>query len=214
MLSTRDLTLRFDEIGRLAPKENEEEVLIQLQNELLLAKKQKKKRWITLGGFVFKFLPLIALLGALCLPVLSMYEGWSEGAGCLMTTGPLGEITMLPRTDCGFCKGIVDAPRVSNLSQEQFVKDFIHKNVPIVVTDAMANWTARDLFSYEYFRGLYKDNPHSLEADIDEGQFFQYSSDLHHLEDVFHLPEERMALEGKKWYIGWYVHRHTCVSVQ
>ena len=107
MTSTRYLTLRFDKIARLAPKDNEEEVLIRLQNELLLARKEKKEGWITLGGFIFKFLPLIALIGALYFLVLVVYEPWKDGAGCLMTTGGLGEVTMLPATDCGFCKDIV-----------------------------------------------------------------------------------------------------------
>ena len=199
-MSQRDLMLRFEEITRRALKEREEEVLAQLQSELLLARKLKGKRWITLGGFLFKFLPIVALLGALCYPMLSVYEG----GGCLVTMGPFGEIAMYPKTDCGFCKKLVEAPRVSNLGKEQFIKDFITKNIPIVVTDATGNWTAKELFSYEYFRDLYKDNPESLDSDIDQGQFFQYSSDLHHLHDVFHLPEDRMELEGKKWYIGWY----------
>lgn len=200
MISQRDLTLRFEEITRLALKGSEEEVLARLQSELLLARKLKKKSWITLGGFLFKFLPVVALLSALCYPMLLAYVG----DGCLVTMGPFGEIAMYPKIDCGFCKELVEAPRVSNLGKEQFIKDFINKNIPIVVTDATGNWTAKELFSYEYFRDLYRDNPESLESDIDQGQFFQYSSDLHHLDDVFHLPEDRTELEGKKWYIGWY----------
>ena len=200
MISPQDLTLRFEQITRLALKENKGEVINRLQSELLSARKLKKKKWITLGGFLFKFLPIVALLAALCYPALSVYEG----GACLVSTGPVGEIVMYPKTDCGFCKDLVEAPRLSNLSTEQFLKDFINKNTPVVVTDATGNWSARELFSYEYFRGLYMDNPESLESDLDQGQFFQYSSDLHHLDDVFHLPEDRVQLEGKKWYIGWY----------
>ena len=87
------------------------------------------------------------LLVALCYPVLSVYEG----GACLVGTGPVGEIVMHPRIDCGFCKELVEAPRLSNLSTEQFIKDFINKNTPIVVTDATGNWSARELFSNVYF---------------------------------------------------------------
>lgn len=199
LMNPQDLTLRFEEITRLAPKENAE-IIGRLQSELVLARKLKNKSWITLGGFLFKFLPIVALLVALCYPALSLYEG----GGCLVGTGPVGEIVMYPKTDCGFCKELVEAPRVSNLSKEQFIKDFISNNIPIVVTDATENWSARELFTYEFFRGLYMDNPESLDSDNDQGQFFQYSSDLHQLADVFDLPADRVELEGKKWYIGWY----------
>ena len=86
---------------------------------------------------------------------------------------------------------------------EDFVRKYVYTGVPIIVTDATNGWKARKLFTYSYFRELYADNPKSLEEDTKEGQFFAYRSDLNDLYDLFTLSDERAALRGKKWYIGW-----------
>lgn len=161
-------------------------------------------RYIPTPSFImFIVLPILFLL---TIPSLFAYSAIStirEGSHCISWWLPFDGLVSLPPTDCSFCAGVTEAPRLKNLSIEDFVHKYAYTGVPIIVTDATSRWRARKLFTYNYFKELYADNPQSLEDDTKEGQFFTYRSDLDDLYDLFTLPEERAALRGKKWYIGW-----------
>lgn len=79
---------------------------------------------------------------------------------------------------------------------------FAYSRVPVVITDAMVNWTAPEVFSFEYFKQLYNQDSNYRK----NCQFFPYKTKFRSLMEVFEMdPLLADYSEGKPWYIGWYV---------
>lgn len=205
-----DVILAFKDAIAQARSEGiqQREMKSKLKLELLIVSGIYRRPWfiryIPTPSFVtFTVLPILFLLAISSTIAYFAASTIREGGHCISWWIPFDGLISLPVTDCSFCAGLTEAPRLRNLSMDDFVHKYAYTGVPIVVTDATDNWKARKLFTYNYFKGLYADNPQSLEEDIKEGQFFMYRSDLEDLYDLFTLPEERAAMRGKKWYIGW-----------
>ncbi|CAL7940419.1 unnamed protein product [Xylocopa violacea] len=75
---------------------------------------------------------------------------------------------------------------------------YAYSGRPVVVTDAMANWTATTKFSFAFFKSLY-------DGEDANCQFFPYKTEFKSLQDVFEMSESRASLEEgtKPWYVGW-----------
>lgn len=58
---------------------------------------------------------------------------------------------------------LTEIPRVDNLSGEEFVRDYLRTNRPVVISDGARDWTATQTWSFEYFRGLNSDFTITLE---------------------------------------------------
>lgn len=110
-----------------------------------------------------------------------------------------------PVTNCAaMCEGLTEVPRFDSITRDEFLKDFAYTGRPLVVTGATRNWTAMDVFNFNYFKKLY--NKYEDAYDVQEQgscQFFAYKTDFGSLEDVFLMSKRRAALKGKPWYIGW-----------
>lgn len=122
---------------------------------------------------------------------------------------PLSETVLdifRPPVDCAFCRGIKGFDRVQQLSQEDFVGKYAYSGRPVIITDAQANWTATNHFSFDFFKKLYKKNSPVLNNDGSgerECQFFPYKTKFNGLYDVFKMPKKMQEMKGEKWYIGW-----------
>ncbi|UYV72710.1 hypothetical protein LAZ67_10000383 [Cordylochernes scorpioides] len=79
-----------------------------------------------------------------------------------------------------------------------FMSRFAYSGVPVVITDAMVNWTAPDVFSLDFFRSIYLGRSH---GDDDDCQFFPYTSGFHSLGDALAMSD--LEAESRPWYIGW-----------
>lgn len=67
--------------------------------------------------------------------------------------------------------------------------------------DALTNWTATSVFSYEYFRELYLgDSAPSRGGRSRRCQFFPYKTEFHSLVEALSMSEERRL---RPWYFGW-----------
>ncbi len=158
-----------------------------------------KKAWWIMELIVFKVYPLLFLAALLAYPGYKAYTG----SPCLVSeVFPLAE-AVIPFVDCKICEGVTQAPRLTNLSQEEFIRSYAYESKPILVVGAARDWPALDLFSYDYFKDLYLSRPGSLKGDNEEGQFFAYSSTINDLEDLFAMPSEKASMATEKWYIGW-----------
>lgn len=152
-----------------------------------------------LNIFLFKVYPLIFLLSLLAYPLFKLFAG----SPCLLTEiTPFAELFM-PFVNCDICNGVTEAPRLVNLSQEEFIRKYAYNSKPIVVVGAASDWPALNTFSYDYFKDLYLSMPGALQADNTRGQFFAYSSSIQNLQDLFELPSEIASMSKEKWYIGW-----------
>lgn len=173
-----------------------------LESELSsLPKYQKTKCTVSRIVYVSLFyaLPLLSLLSFVG------YGAWnySQDYPCYyFVPEPLHEI-MGPLIDCNFCKGIDHAPRLSNLSQVEFIQKYGFSGQPIIVTDATSSWKAMSVFSYDFFKQLYMSRPGSLDNDTESGQFFQYSSNIRNLQELFSMSEDSVKFKNERWYIGW-----------
>lgn len=154
-----------------------------------------------LNCLIFKFYPLMFLT---LLPVYPLFKLLS-GSACLLTeVSPFGEV-VTPTVDCKICEGATEAPRLSNLSRDDFIRNYAYTSRPILVVGAVSHWSALDVFSYDYFKSLYMNSQEALQEDHDSGQFFAYSSNIRDLKGLFSLPSDMATMETEKWYIGWYV---------
>lgn len=62
-----------------------------------------------------------------------------------------------PPASCQFCHnhggttGDNEVRRIANVRPDDFERDFAYSSVPVVVTDATANWTALEVYIYNYY---------------------------------------------------------------
>jgi len=81
---------------------------------------------------------------------------------------------------------------------------YAYSGRPVVVIDAMENWTAQHVFSFQFFKGVYEE---SLEHwTLQTGcQFFPYETEFTQLREVFNMSEDRAHMRDgtRPWYIGW-----------
>lgn len=173
-----------------------------LESELSSLPKYRNSRY-TVGRLVhivlFNVLPLLSLIAIIG------YGAWNyyQDAPCYyFVPEPLHEL-LGPLADCEFCKGVDHAPRLSNLSQVEFIHKYGFSGQPIIVTDATSTWKASSVFSYEFFKQLYLTRPQSLDNDTAFGQFFQYSSNIRNLRELFNMSEDSTKFKSERWYIGW-----------
>ena len=110
-----------------------------------------------------------------------------------------------PPVDCSFCKGVTGEHRVKKLSPEEFEEKYAYSGQPVVIIDAMQNWTATRVFSFDFFKGIYSEDSPALNGIAENCQFFPYQTEFEKLGEVFNMSEDRAAMkaDSKPWYIGW-----------
>ena len=111
-----------------------------------------------------------------------------------------------PPVDCSICRNLKEIDKVARISQDLFEEKYAYSGRPVVITDAMSNWTAVKFFSFEFFTSIYsKDSPVLTMSDAGNCQFFPYKTGFHNLSEVFSMDRERsaMMLGSEPWYIGW-----------
>lgn len=136
---------------------------------------------------------------------LAKRMGYQADERCFVENYEFLADLMRPVVNCDICRNVSSVGRVSGLSKEEFMEKYAFTGTPVVVTDAMKNWTARHHFSFDYFRNLYgKDSPNVRGEAGEECQFFPYQTKFQTLGEVFAMSKERRTgVHGKPWYIGW-----------
>lgn len=126
---------------------------------------------------------------------------------CILETIEGIEDVFRPPIDCSICYNVTKVERVSGITVADFEEKFAYSSRPVVITDAMNDWTAVDKFSFEYLRSVYRNDSPALNRASSECQFFPYKTKFGSLRDVFAMSSERARLQdgSKPWYIGWLV---------
>ena len=125
-----------------------------------------------------------------------------KSSPCLLAQPILHDFAT-PLLNCSQCQGITTIPEISNISIMEFMKQYAFTLQPVLMKGAASDWPAINLFSYDYFKKLYSEKPDSIENDVQEGQFFAYSSGIRSLNEFMLISSEVAALQKQKWYIGW-----------
>lgn len=105
--------------------------------------------------------------------------------------------------NCEFCENVKEITYLEKLTPDLFEKNYAYTATPVIVTDAMENWTAPEMFDYWYFKSVYKTARRKHKTL--NCQFFPYKSGIKSLYDAFDLPPERVEYEKgtEPWYFGW-----------
>lgn len=160
-------------------------------------------------GFIRRFLLLLVWIAyrlvpySLCLATLlyPLYHVYTLNPCLAPQILPVAEFAM-PVVDCSICKGLTHAPEInaSNVTVLQFMENYAYSSHPVLIKGAALSWPALDIFSYDYFRQLYLQQPEAVQQDKKNGQFFAYSSGIHNLEEFLDLSSDAVT---SRWYIGW-----------
>ncbi|XP_055918733.1 uncharacterized protein LOC129950840 [Eupeodes corollae] len=106
-----------------------------------------------------------------------------------------------PPVQCKFCQGVSNIQKVKRISSDEFEQRFAYSGIPVVVTDATANWTALTTFDFWYFKDTY--NLGKRKHKILNCQFFPYKSGFRNLFEALENPPEYFDSGEKAWYFGW-----------
>jgi len=118
---------------------------------------------------------------------------------CIFEHRPLSIGVVRPLADCNRCSNVTEVPIVDHLSQEFFMKHHAYTGVPVLAKGYARNWSALDVFSYDYFKSVYA----NLSSDDLECQFFPYKTNFVLMEQVWQMSQKRAELKKDQWYVGW-----------
>lgn len=194
-----ELSEKFKQLKKKALQKcmTEDEIVRQFLKEAksLQVKPKRSGKWKVL--FIVLLLPLL-------LASLGYYffdDMFDESSLCAVDNSIFVLEAARPIADCKMCEGLTEVPKLSDITVETFVHDHAYTGRPLVVKDATKNWTAMNVFTYEYFLHVYTDS--ALNATDDECQFFPYQTEFHSLREVFNMSKERVMFKAEPWYIGW-----------
>lgn len=105
--------------------------------------------------------------------------------------------------NCDFCRDVNRVSRVENITPTEFEHLFAYDARPVIVTDAMQNWSALNKFDFWYFKDVYSNGRTSRNKW--NCQFFPYKSGFNSLHEALAMPEARVNYETgtAPWYFGW-----------
>jgi len=96
---------------------------------------------------------------------------------CLLVTPEIVLDLFRPSVDCNECKNIKQPIYTSNISAVEFAQKYAFSMQPVVILDEQAGWNAKDVFSYDYFKQLYRIQGNQTEEEfVDVCQFFPYKT--------------------------------------
>lgn len=107
-----------------------------------------------------------------------------------------------PPVNCDECANVEGVHRVTKLSHDEFLERYAFSMQPVIVTDGQTGWTAKDSFSFEFFREVYSEGSRALERATD-CQFFPYESEFRNLSAMLNMSRDRVDGTERPWYVGW-----------
>ncbi|XP_066962001.1 uncharacterized protein [Macrobrachium rosenbergii] len=122
---------------------------------------------------------------------------------CTIDMPPAVQDLFRPPVDCSMCRDVTQVEKIHSVSPAFFEERYAYSGRPVVVTDGQKNWSARNTFSFAFFKSIYSDDSPVLENFERTCQFFPYQTEFRNLRQVFNMSEARANMHGDPWYIGW-----------
>lgn len=124
---------------------------------------------------------------------------------CLVESNIISEEICRQKVNCNMCRDVLGVPEEWNLSSDDFYEKYAFTGRPVLVKEAIRNWTAMSHFSFKFFQKLYRETKGALDAIHEDCQFFPYETEFLTLADALNMSDERAAFQPgeKPWYIGW-----------
>ena len=182
---------------------NKEDVYEILQTQFRNAKPKRGKSrllFILLAGVFLLMAVRLSYFGKNSMLEL-LFDTLKESP-CLLEQNPVSMEMTRPLANCSMCQELESVPRIDNISKKEFIEIYAYSGRPIVVTDAISNWSALELFNFSYFKKLYEETKESYQINED-CQFFPYRTDFKSLKDAFNMTVNRSLLQEDSWYFGW-----------
>jgi hypothetical protein len=130
---------------------------------------------------------------------------YMQGVHCLVPTNEYFMEATRPQFDCNVCNDIKSFPIVNNITEDEFIHKYAYTAVPLLVRNAVQQWSALKIFSFDYFKEIYTTDEDVILKVESDCQFFPYSTEFQTLGEVFRMSKARSLHrpEEKPWYIGW-----------
>ena len=124
--------------------------------------KPQRQPWVMIIGV--SLLCLLLLAGVLFLiqwplsresvvqTYMDLYGADFEREGCLVNLADKLSEFARPPVDCDICKDVRQVDAVSGISAEEFETRYAYTGRPVVIKDGMRNWTAPEVFSFDFFK--------------------------------------------------------------
>ena len=135
----------------------------------------------------------------------SYYDTDIDTELCLVNTADELQDFGRPPVNCEICHGLSEVPRISKITPHEFEMKYAYSGTPVIIQDAIQNWTATKSFNFKFFKELYTPDSPVLQNVELKCQFFPYKTSFESLGEVFNMSEERANLTDgtEPWYIGW-----------
>ncbi|XP_071504591.1 uncharacterized protein [Diadema antillarum] len=122
---------------------------------------------------------------------------------CLVDLNEFAMEVTRPVSSCEMCEGLLTFPTYQDITREEFLEKHAYTARPALVLEGgTKDWTALDVFSFHFFRDLYRNTENALDSQ-ENCQFFPYITNFDSFEHFLNMSEERAALKGDPWYVGW-----------
>ncbi|XP_074644730.1 bifunctional arginine demethylase and lysyl-hydroxylase JMJD6-A-like [Tubulanus polymorphus] len=132
-------------------------------------------------------------------------QSWFSEYECIIDQNPFVQELARPLSSCTGCTGFESVPVLRDIDPTEFMGKYAFSGLPVLIKGATVNWTASDVFSYEFFKNLYNRRQEFLRVQDEECQFFGYNTEFINLKEAFDMSPERVDREAgeEPWYFGW-----------
>lgn len=134
---------------------------------------------------------------------LSFNDESALDESCILQMPPYISEPFRGPIECSECANVTEVHKVDHLSHDEFLKRYAFSMQPVIVTDSQSDWTAKNTFSFDFFRNVYSEGSQALEQVHNNCQFFPYQTELNNLSEAFNMSKDRIEGKAEPWYIGW-----------
>ncbi|KAK7507451.1 hypothetical protein BaRGS_00001386, partial [Batillaria attramentaria] len=153
---------------------------------------------------VHMIMVLSVLSVALLVGSYELVNDYIRETPCVVDPNLVSDEIFRPVVDCEMCRGLNAVAIERNLSQETFTEKYAYSGIPVLVKEAIVNWTAMSAFSVKFFQRLYSETEGALDTIEESCQFFHYNTEFLTLAEALNMSDERASFQPgeKPWYIG------------
>lgn len=175
-------------------------------NKKINRKRKCSSKGLFWNKYIFAVVFVIGLISASAVFQDSIQEMFEiDTWRCIVENNAVISEMTRPIIACNFCSTLKSVSIEYAISLQNFSTKYAYTSVPVLIKNATYNWSAMEIFSYQYLKNLYTDIEGALSSVDEECQFFHYNTDFENLTEVFSMSDARANFtEGEKpWYIGW-----------
>ena len=75
---------------------------------------------------------------------------------CALEQPDVFNALLRPIDDCDMCLGLERIEHLEHITQKKFIKKYAYTSVPVVIRNALTNWTALNVLSFDFLKEVYR----------------------------------------------------------